>query len=151
MTAFEIFCVKWNTFLKFTLLKLGTCLWPQHSGCRNNIERPCLSQRTKTQTPPKPTPNPKPKSELHTLSVYRETEVYRAPATKPRPRKWQRRWKFFSLARRQTPSIPALKRQRQTDFWVWSQASIFSEFQDSQSYTARPYLINKQTSYWLIP
>jgi hypothetical protein len=50
------------------------------------------------------------------------------------------------------PLIPALGRQRQVDFWVRGQSGLQSEFQDSQSYTEKPYLkkpkkqkTNKQT------
>jgi hypothetical protein len=39
-----------------------------------------------------------------------------------------------------TPLIPALGRQRQADFWVWSQPGLQSEFQDSQDYTEKPCL-----------
>jgi hypothetical protein len=34
-----------------------------------------------------------------------------------------------------TPLIPALRRQRQADFWVRGQPGLQSEFQDSQGYT----------------
>jgi hypothetical protein len=52
-----------------------------------------------------------------------------------------------------TPLIPALGRQRQSDFWVRGQPGLQSEFQDSQGYTEKPCLkkpkpnkqINKQT------
>jgi hypothetical protein len=37
-----------------------------------------------------------------------------------------------------TPSIPALGRQRQVDFWVQGQPGLQSEFQDSQDYTEKP-------------
>jgi hypothetical protein len=30
-----------------------------------------------------------------------------------------------------TPLIPALRRQRQADFWVWGQLGLLSDFQDS--------------------
>ena len=36
--------------------------------------------------------------------------------------------------------IPALRRQRQADFWVQGQPGLQSEFQDSQSYTEKPFL-----------
>jgi hypothetical protein len=39
-----------------------------------------------------------------------------------------------------TPLIPALKRQRQADFWVRGQPGLQSEFQDSQGYTEKPCL-----------
>jgi hypothetical protein len=39
-----------------------------------------------------------------------------------------------------TPLIPALRRQRQVDFWVRGQPSLQSEFQDSQRYTEKPCL-----------
>jgi hypothetical protein len=38
------------------------------------------------------------------------------------------------------PLIPAPGRQRQVDFWVWSQPGLQSEFQDSQGYTEKPCL-----------
>jgi hypothetical protein len=39
-----------------------------------------------------------------------------------------------------TPLIPALRRQRQVDFWVWGQPGLQSECQDSQGYTEKPCL-----------
>jgi hypothetical protein len=36
--------------------------------------------------------------------------------------------------------IPALRRQRQVDFWVQGQPGLQSEFQDSQGYTEKPCL-----------
>jgi hypothetical protein len=43
------------------------------------------------------------------------------------------------------PLIPALRRQRQVDFWVWGQPGLQTEFQDSQGYTAlkekKPFLL----------
>jgi hypothetical protein len=39
-----------------------------------------------------------------------------------------------------TPSIPALGRQRQADFWVGGQPALQSEFQDSRGYTEKPCL-----------
>jgi hypothetical protein len=36
------------------------------------------------------------------------------------------------------PLIPALRRQRQADFWVRGQPGLQSEFQDSQGYTEKP-------------
>jgi hypothetical protein len=44
-----------------------------------------------------------------------------------------------------TPSIPALGRQRQADFWVWGQPGLQSEFQDSQGYTEKPCLEKPKT------
>ena len=44
------------------------------------------------------------------------------------------------------PLIPALGRQRQADFWVRGQPGLQSEFQDSQGYTEKPCLENKQTN-----
>jgi hypothetical protein len=38
------------------------------------------------------------------------------------------------------PLIPALGRQRQADFWVRSQPSLQSEFQESRAYTEKPCL-----------
>jgi hypothetical protein len=38
------------------------------------------------------------------------------------------------------PLIPALRRQRQADFWVQGQPGLQSEFQDSQGYTEKPCL-----------
>jgi hypothetical protein len=45
-----------------------------------------------------------------------------------------------------TPLIPALGRQRQADFWVRGQPGLHSEFRDSQGYTEKPCLKNKQTN-----
>ena len=43
--------------------------------------------------------------------------------------------------------IPALRRQRQADFWVRGQPGLQSEFQDSQGYTEKPCLEKqKQTN-----
>jgi hypothetical protein len=39
-----------------------------------------------------------------------------------------------------TPLVPALRRQRQADFWVRGQPGLQSEFQDSQGYTEKPCL-----------
>jgi hypothetical protein len=39
--------------------------------------------------------------------------------------------------------IPALRRQRQANFWVWGQSALQSEFQDSQCYTEKPCLKQK--------
>jgi hypothetical protein len=36
-----------------------------------------------------------------------------------------------------TPLVPALRRQRQADFWVQGQPGLQSEFQDSQGYTEK--------------
>jgi hypothetical protein len=44
-----------------------------------------------------------------------------------------------------TPLIPALRRQRQVDFWVQGQPGLQSEFQDSQDYTEKPYLEKNKT------
>jgi hypothetical protein len=38
------------------------------------------------------------------------------------------------------PLIPALRRQRQADFWIQGQPGLQSEFQDSQCYTEKPCL-----------
>jgi hypothetical protein len=43
-----------------------------------------------------------------------------------------------------TPLIPALRRQRQEDFWVRGQPGLQSEFQDSQGYTEKPSLREKK-------
>jgi hypothetical protein len=45
-----------------------------------------------------------------------------------------------------TPLIPALGRQRQTDFWVRGQPGLQSEFQDSQGCTEKPCLEEKKKS-----
>jgi hypothetical protein len=45
-----------------------------------------------------------------------------------------------------TPLIPAFGSQRQADFWVRGQPGLQSEFQDSQGYTEKPCLQNKQTN-----
>jgi hypothetical protein len=39
-----------------------------------------------------------------------------------------------------TPLIPALRRQRQADFWVQDQLGLQCEFQDRQGYTDKPCL-----------
>jgi hypothetical protein len=41
------------------------------------------------------------------------------------------------------PLIPALRGQRQADFWVRGQPGLQSEFQDSQGYTEKPCLRKK--------
>jgi hypothetical protein len=38
------------------------------------------------------------------------------------------------------PLVPALRRQRQADFWVWGQPGLQSEFRDFQGYTEKPCL-----------
>jgi hypothetical protein len=43
-----------------------------------------------------------------------------------------------------TPLIPALRRQRQADFWVRGQLGLQSEFQDSQGYTEEPCLVKNK-------
>ena len=43
-----------------------------------------------------------------------------------------------------TPLIPALRRQRQADFWVQGQSGLQSEFQDSQGYIEKPCLKNQK-------
>jgi hypothetical protein len=51
-----------------------------------------------------------------------------------------------------TPLIPALRRQRQADFWVQDQPGLQSEFQDSQGYTEKPCIEKpkkkKKDLYW---
>jgi hypothetical protein len=47
---------------------------------------------------------------------------------------------IYSRAWWRTPLIPALRRQRQADFWVQGQPALQSEFQDSQGYTEKPCL-----------
>jgi hypothetical protein len=42
------------------------------------------------------------------------------------------------------PLIPALRRQRQADFWDRGQPGLQSEFQDSQGYTEKPWLEKKE-------
>jgi hypothetical protein len=50
------------------------------------------------------------------------------------------------------PLIPALRRQRQVDFWVQGQPGLQSEFQESQGYTEKPCLEKpkkqKQNQKW---
>jgi hypothetical protein len=53
----------------------------------------------------------------------------------------EKRWAWW-----RTPLIPALGKQRQADFWVRGQLGLKSEFQDSQGYTEKPCLENKQTN-----
>jgi hypothetical protein len=43
------------------------------------------------------------------------------------------------------PLIPALRRQRQVDFWVRGQPGLQSEFKDSQGYTEKPCLEKQKT------
>ena len=56
--------------------------------------------------------------------------------------KWSRKSSFSNISGAGqwwcTPLIPALRRQRQADFWVQSQPGVQSEFQDSQGYTEKP-------------
>jgi hypothetical protein len=42
------------------------------------------------------------------------------------------------------PLIPALRRQRQADFWVWGQPGPQRELQDSKGYTEKPCLEKKK-------
>jgi hypothetical protein len=42
-----------------------------------------------------------------------------------------------------TTLIPALRKQKQADFWVWGQPGLWSKFKDSQSYLERPCLQTK--------
>ena len=44
----------------------------------------------------------------------------------------------------QTPLIPALRSQRQADFWVWREPGLQSEFLDSQGYTLKRCLEKPQ-------
>jgi hypothetical protein len=47
------------------------------------------------------------------------------------------------------PLIPALRKQRQSDFWVRGQPGLESEFRDSQGYAEKPCLEktkNKKTN-----
>ena len=44
----------------------------------------------------------------------------------------------------QTPLIPALRCQRQADFWVWGEPGLQSEFLDSQGYTEKRCLEKPQ-------
>jgi hypothetical protein len=46
-----------------------------------------------------------------------------------------------------TSLIPALRRQRQVDFWVRGQPSLQREFQDSQGYTEKPCLEKPKKDY----
>ena len=45
---------------------------------------------------------------------------------------------------KKNPLIPALRSQRQADFWVWGQPGLQSEFLDSQGYTEKPCLEKQQ-------
>jgi hypothetical protein len=58
---------------------------------------------------------------------------------RPISRMSHKRW-VLSRAWWHTPLIPALRRQRQADFWVQGQPVLQSEFQDSQGYTKKPCL-----------
>jgi hypothetical protein len=51
------------------------------------------------------------------------------------------------------PSIPALRRQRQVDFWVRGQpGGLQSEFQDKQGYREKPFLKKTNIYMWdIIP
>jgi hypothetical protein len=42
-----------------------------------------------------------------------------------------------------TPLVPALRKQRLEDLWVWGQPGLQSEFQGSWGYTEKPRLQNK--------
>jgi hypothetical protein len=53
-------------------------------------------------------------------------------------KKWDRARQWWHM-----PLIPALRRQRQADFWVRGQPGLQSEFQDSQDYTEKPRLEKK--------
>ena len=44
------------------------------------------------------------------------------------------------------PLILALRRQKEVDLWVQGQPGLQSEFQDSQDYTEKPCIENKQTN-----
>ena len=59
--------------------------------------------------------------------------------------------KLWSQARWHMPLIPALRRQRQADFWVRGQPGLQSEFQDSQGYTEKPCLEknNNNKKLWM--
>jgi hypothetical protein len=50
---------------------------------------------------------------------------------------WQSKFSWAVVA---YPLIPALRRQRQADFWARGQPGLQSEFQDSQGYTEKPCL-----------
>ena len=62
-------------------------------------------------------------------------------------------WHISSLFKNQVtgwawwhmPLIPALRRQRQVDFWVQGQPGLQSKFQDSQGYTEKPCLEKPHT------
>jgi hypothetical protein len=57
----------------------------------------------------------------------------------------QHKTEHTSRAWWRTPLIPALRRQRQVDFWVRGQPGLQSELQDNQSYKKKPCLEkNKQ-------
>jgi hypothetical protein len=47
--------------------------------------------------------------------------------------------------KKSTLLIPALRRQKQADFWVQGQPGLQSEFQDSQGYTEKPCLKTQKT------
>jgi hypothetical protein len=75
---------------------------------------------------------------LHFISVeniYRGTPVYiwYLQTTRKLPKESHLN-DWLSWAWWCTPLIPALRRQRQADFWVQGQPGLQSEFQDSQGY-----------------
>ena len=51
---------------------------------------------------------------------------------------------IYKLAWWRTPLIPALRSQRQANFWVQGQPDLQSEFQNSQGYTKKPCLEKPQ-------
>jgi hypothetical protein len=66
-------------------------------------------------------------------------KIYTKQTNKQTNKQKRRTWWRTSL-------IPALRRQRQADFWVRGQPGLQSEFQDSQGYTEKPCIKNKQTN-----
>jgi hypothetical protein len=61
---------------------------------------------------------------------------------------WKKKKKKKSRAWWRTPLIPALRRQRQADFWVRGQTGLQSEFQDSQGYTEKPCPGGEKSGVW---
>jgi hypothetical protein len=73
------------------------------------------------------------------LSMYCFNSPIKKHRFSGRIKKWNPTGQWWCM-----PSIPALGRQRQVDFWVRGQPGLQSEFQDSQDYTEKPCLEEKK-------